>query len=287
MQHLAMDALGAKAARLEAVLEDYGRVVVAYSGGVDSALVAEAAHRVLGDDSVAVTAVSASLARRERIHAGDLASRRGWNHRFVDTHELERDSYVRNAPDRCYWCKTELFEVLAPFASELEAVIVVGTNTDDLSDHRPGLGAARRWGVKAPLVEAALCKDDVRALSALWDLPTAAKPASPCLSSRVAYGVPVTPERLSRIDAAEEAVRALGFEVLRVRDHGDFARLEVPASDIERAARHASEISAALHALGFSYVTLDLQGFRSGSLNEVLPAPRLASRDAKAERSDR
>jgi uncharacterized protein len=267
--------LADKQDRLHARLRTLDRLIVAYSGGVDSTFLAAAARRALGDHCLAVTAISPSLAERERQDAASLAARLGWNHLEIETHELDREAYARNRPDRCYWCKSELFEVLAPLARRHRAPIAVGTNLDDLGDHRPGLTAAQRHGVLAPLVDAGLTKADVRQLSALLGLPTADKPASPCLASRFAYGVRVTPAGLRRVDRAEEALRGLGFGVLRVRDHGDLARIEVPPADIPRAAALGARIGADLLSLGFRYVTIDLVGFRSGSLNEVLPAPRL------------
>ncbi|MGH2702141.1 MAG: ATP-dependent sacrificial sulfur transferase LarE [Actinomycetota bacterium] len=269
--------LGAKSSELTRLLIEMERVVVAYSGGVDSALVASEAHDALCDGAVAVTAVSPSLAERELRAAADLAVRRGWNHRIVTTHEIEREEYVRNASDRCYWCKTELFEVLAPLAEELGAEIAVGTNLDDLSDFRPGLAAADENLVRTPLADAGLTKADVRALSAARGLPTADKPASPCLASRFAYGVRVTPEGLRRVDRAEEVLRELGFDVLRVRDHGDLARIEVLAAEIERVAALRTKIETEFKRLGFNYVTLDLGGFKSGSLNAALASPRIRS----------
>jgi uncharacterized protein len=268
--------LGRKRSHLEGILRTLERVVVAYSGGVDSALLAAVAHATLGDDSLAVTAVSPSLARRELRAATELAGRLHLNHLVVSTHELKREDYARNDSSRCYWCKTELIEVLGPFATERGATIVTGTNLDDLGDHRPGLQAARERGVRSPLAEAAFTKEDVRALSRAMGLSASEKPASPCLASRFAYGVRVTREGLSRIDRAEEVVRSYGFELFRVRDHGDLARIEVESTEIERAAALREELCSGLRELGFRYVTLDLTGFRSGSLNEVLAPPRIA-----------
>lgn len=269
-----MDAvLTRKKQELDRVVGALDRVVVAYSGGVDSALLASVAHDVLGDRALAVTAVSPSLARRERDAAARLAKTFGWTHVEIETAELDRPEYVRNDPDRCYWCKTELFEVLEPLAREQGALVLVGTNADDLSDHRPGTRAARENNVRAPLAEVGLTKDEVRSLSKMKGLPTAEKPASPCLASRFAYGVEVTRQGLARIDAAEELIRSLGVEVLRVRDHGDLARIEVPPEHIADVVAARERIEAGLKELGFVYVTVDLTGFRSGAMNEVLPTP--------------
>jgi uncharacterized protein len=280
-------ALQEKATRLTTILADLERVLVAYSGGVDSALLAAAAHETLGPNAMAVTAVSPSLARRELAGASELARSLGWNHRTVDTHEIDRAEYARNSADRCYWCKSELFDVLDPVAEEMRATIATGTNLDDLSDYRPGLRAARERSVRTPLAEAGLTKSDVRSLSAARGLPTADKPASPCLASRFAYGVPVTSEGLERIDRAEEIVRALGFDELRVRDHGDLARIEVPPDTIDRVTAQRAKIERELKALGFTYVTVDLGGFRSGSLNASLGNPRIRREKARTERPDR
>jgi pyridinium-3,5-biscarboxylic acid mononucleotide sulfurtransferase len=248
-------------------------VIVAYSGGADSAFLADVAHEVLGDRALAVTAVSASLAPEEREAARAVARERGWRHREVETFEGEREGYVRNAADRCYHCKTELFETLARLVdADPATAVLVGTNLDDESDVRPGRRAAREHGVRAPLLEAGLTKDEIRELSRARGLPTWNKPASACLSSRIAYGVEVTPERLDRVARAESFLRALGFGQLRVRDHGDLARVEVPVEDVPRLASDElrSNVAAFLRELGFAYVTLDLEGFRSGSMNAVL-----------------
>jgi pyridinium-3,5-biscarboxylic acid mononucleotide sulfurtransferase len=272
---------GREAKRLELtrILSALGDAVVAYSGGVDSAFLAACAHETLGQRSLAVTAVSPSLARRELEAARALALDRGWNHTTVGTHEVAREAYARNDPDRCYWCKAELFDVLEPIARRRNAIILVGTNTDDFGDFRPGLQAAAERDVRAPLAEAGLTKEDIRLLSGDMGLATAEKPASPCLASRFAYGVRVTPEGLRRIERAEELLRSMGFDVLRVRDHGDVARIEVPLEEIEAAVHARERIARGLRSLGFHYVTLDLDGFRSGSMNAVLPAPTIGVPD--------
>ncbi|MEW9530969.1 ATP-dependent sacrificial sulfur transferase LarE [Microbispora sp. NPDC049125] len=248
-------------------------VVVAYSGGADSALLAVAATRALGERALAVTAVSPSLAASERAGARAFAREHGIAHLEVCTDEADRPEYVANGRDRCYHCKSALFDALAPLAAAMGARIALGTNLDDLGDHRPGQRAAAERGAITPLVDAGLTKADVRRISAELGLRTAAKPAAPCLASRVGYGDPVTPELLLRIEEAEAAVRELGFPVLRVRAHagGTVARVEVPADDIPRAARLREPIDRAVRGTGFTFCSLDLSGFASGRLNDLLP----------------
>jgi uncharacterized protein len=256
-------------------LRSYGSCLVAFSAGVDSTVVAKAAKLALGDRAVAATGASASLAAGELEQAVALAGLIGIRHEIISTGELADPNYLRNAPDRCYHCKTELYDELAPLARRLAlAVIANGANADDLGDYRPGMTAAREHQVRSPLVECGITKALVRELAAGWNLPVWDKPASPCLSSRVAYGEEVTPERLAMIDRAEQYLRGLGLRTVRVRYHrGDLARLEVPAEAISRLAEVEvrSAVIDELARLGFKYVTLDLAGFRSGSQNATLP----------------
>lgn len=265
--------------RLVETLRGYGRVAVAFSGGIDSTVVAQAAQLALGAAAVAVTATSDSLASGELEEAEALARRIGIRHRVIRTDEFADPDYTRNAPDRCYHCKTELYDSLVALRDELGVdVIASGANLDDAGDHRPGMRAAAEHGVRHPLLECGLTKDDVRALARAWDLPTWDKPASPCLSSRVAYGEEVTPERVRRIDASEQWLRRHGLRLVRVRHHrGDLARIEVPIEELPRLAAPGlrDELVAAFRALGWAFVALDLEGFRSGSLNTLIPADSL------------
>jgi pyridinium-3,5-biscarboxylic acid mononucleotide sulfurtransferase len=264
---------------LTKTLRGYGRVAVAYSGGIDSTVVAQAAYEALGDAAIAVTAVSESLAAGELEQAQDLAQKIGIRHRVIRTEEFADPNYRRNDSDRCYFCKSELYGRLSGMLNELSVeVIASGANTDDMGDYRPGLRAASEHGVRHPLQECGLSKADVRALARGWGLPTWDKPATPCLSSRVAYGEDPTPERVRMIDQAEQWLRQRGLRVLRVRYHkGDLARIEVPLDDLPRFVelQLRGELIAAFRALGFKFVTLDLEGFRSGSMNSVIPVESL------------
>ena len=257
----------------------YGRVAVAFSGGIDSTVVAQAAFDALGRAAVAVTAVSASLATGELEEAKELTQRIGIRHRVIYTEEFSDPNYRRNDSDRCYFCKSELYGRLKSMLPELEAdVIASGANLDDIGDYRPGLRAAVEHNVRHPLQECGFTKTTVRALALGWKLPTWDKPATPCLSSRIAYGEQATPERNLMIDQAEQWLRQQGFQVLRVRYHkGDMARIEVSPDDLPLFAglELRCELLAKFRTLGFKFVTLDLEGFRSGSLNSVIPVEDL------------
>ncbi|WP_211592592.1 ATP-dependent sacrificial sulfur transferase LarE [Microbispora sp. H10836] len=260
-------------ARLTSRLREESALVVAYSGGADSALLAFAAARALGTRALAVTAVSPSLAASERAAARDFARRHALAHLEVRTDEADRPEYAANGRDRCYHCKSALFDALAPLAAAMDARIALGTNLDDLGDHRPGQRAAAERGAVAPLVDAGFTKADVRAVSRELGLVTADKPAAPCLASRVSYGDPVTPQVLRRIETAEAALRDLGFPVCRVRAHagGTLARIEVPQAEIPRACELRERVDAAVRGAGFTFCSLDLSGFASGRLNALLP----------------
>jgi pyridinium-3,5-biscarboxylic acid mononucleotide sulfurtransferase len=266
-----------KESQLLEVLGAARRVLVAFSGGVDSSYLALAAHRALGADAMAVTALSPSYPASHRAVAEQVVAAHGIAHRFVATDEMSNPEYRANRPDRCYHCKTELFRVMGALREELgfEAV-AYGVNTDDTGDFRPGHRAAAEQGVLSPFLDAGLSKADIRALSREARLPSAELPASACLSSRLPYGTEVTPERLAQVERGEEALRALGFRQVRLRHHGVLARVEVELGELPRALdpSMAQRISAALKPLGFRYVSLDLDGYRTGSLNEVLKISR-------------
>jgi uncharacterized protein len=267
------DALAAKHDHLRAILGGYGSAMVCFSGGVDSTLLLRVAHDVLGDRCVALTAVSITMAGSERRAAAELAAQIGARLEVVDSHELERPGFAQNPTDRCYHCKAELLEIAAPRARQLGLdAVLLGTNLDDLGDHRPGLAAADERGARHPLVDAGLGKTEVRALSRALGLPTWDKPQLACLSSRFPYGTEITPERLRQVDGFEDGLRALGFRQLRVRYHGDVARLELELADMPRAldASVRQAIVTLGRAQGFTFVALDLAGFSSGSLNQLI-----------------
>jgi uncharacterized protein len=273
MESVTETTLAAKQDALIARLRSAGRVMVAFSGGVDSSYLAWAAQRALGDASLAVTAVSASYPESHRKLAEVVVAQFAIPHRFVDTHELERPGYRANGPDRCYFCKTELFEVMGQLRGELRFdAVAYGVNTDDQGDFRPGHRAAQEHGVLSPFLDVALSKAEIRALSRAAGLPTADLPASACLASRLPYGTQVTPERLRQVERGEEALRALGFRQVRLRHHGAMARVEIDPAELALALtpEMAHAISAAIKPLGFRYVALDLDGYRMGALNEVL-----------------
>ncbi len=271
--------IAAKRDLLLKLLRGYGSCAVAFSGGLDSTVLAKAAQIALGDRAVAVTGVSASLAAGELDECRDLARQIGIRHEVIETNELTNPEYQRNDSNRCYHCKTELFVEVEKLSRRLGvAVVCDGSNRDDHGEHRPGLRAAREQQVKSPLAECEFTKPEIRQLAAHWGVPIWDKPATPCLSSRIAYGEQVTPERLEMIDQAERFLREQGFQPLRVRYHrGDVARIEVSPDALPRFldADFRREVIDRLKAAGFKYVALDLEGFRSGSLNAILPAESL------------
>lgn len=271
---MATDAVADQQQRVLAILRELGSVAVAFSAGADSTLVLKLAIDALGPDRVvAVTGRSDSIPRAELDEATRLAAVLGVRHVFLDTDEFDNPDYLRNPVDRCYHCKSTLYTHMARWIDENAIqTIVNGTNADDLGDHRPGLIAARQFGVRGPLAEAGLTKSDVRALSRELGLTTHDKPANPCLSSRVPYGDTITPEKLRMIERAEAFLREMGIRECRVRHHQGVARIEIPSEQLSRLTQTetAASVDAHLRALGFDYVTLDLRGFRSGSLNEVI-----------------
>lgn len=256
---------------LEAVIAGHRAAVVGYSAGVDSSVVMAAAHRVLGARSLAVTAATETITGEDLELAESIAREHGWRHEVISYDELAIPGYAANPTDRCYYCKDALYTRLVAIAAENGAVVLDGANLDDVGDYRPGRRAAGEQNVYSPLIEVGATKEDVRSLALLYGLPNHAKPAAPCLSSRVPYGTPITRELLEQIDKAERALRSLGFQTLRVRHHGDVARVELPREEFERALELSERIDEALREAGYRYVALDLRGFRSGALNEALP----------------
>lgn len=275
-----MNSLETNAEQLLRWMSGYPSCLVAFSGGVDSAVVATAAASCPDTNAIAVTADSPSLPSGELQAAREIAESIGIRHIVIQTKELQRSQYVANAGDRCYWCKTELYQQISRLPEADGAVVLNGTNTDDLGDYRPGLASAREHRVLSPLVECGLNKAAVRELARFWKLSNWDKPAGPCLASRISPGVQVTPERLQIVDLAENFLRSLGFEVVRVRWHeGPLARIEINPNLIAKVVQPdvSTQIQQHFKSLGFKFVTVDLAGFRSGSLNDLVPIDTLQS----------
>jgi len=267
-----------KEERLREIFRELDSVIVAYSGGVDSSYVAYVANAELGPRAVCITGQSASLPEYQRAEIEGVVQKFGFQHEVIQTEELENPGYRANNPDRCFFCKDELYTKLEAVARTRGVKSIVdGSTVDDLGDYRPGRRAASQHAVRSPLIEAGLTKSEVRELSRRATLPTWDKPASPCLSSRIAYGTTVTIERLGKVDRGEEILREFGFREFRVRHHDQLVRIEIAPAEMDRVLRKdlVAELARRFRELGFKYVTLDLEGFRSGSMNEVLDRPQI------------
>jgi uncharacterized protein len=262
-----------KQERLLALLREMDRVIVAYSGGTDSAYLAWAANEALGERAIAITADSASIPESHKRDAEEFVRKFGISHEYIETHEFENPDYIKNDANRCFHCKDELFTRLAEYAGARGITeIIYGVNQDDLGDYRPGQNAAKLHQVKAPLVDAGLTKSEIRELSRIAGLPTWDRPAAACLSSRIPYGTPVTIQNIKTVEVGEEEMKALGFRQFRTRFHGELVRIEVAREEMEKALNleMAGKLTAIFRKLGYKFVTLDLQGYRQGSLNELL-----------------
>jgi pyridinium-3,5-biscarboxylic acid mononucleotide sulfurtransferase len=270
---LISNSVSEKLHQLEAIFREMDQALVAYSGGIDSTLMAHIAHRILGDRALAVTAISPSLLPDDLEDAKIQALEMGVMHRLIETHEMDNPNYTSNPINRCYFCKSELYDTLKPLAQEWGySYIVDGVNADDLQDYRPGIQAAKERGTRSPLAEVGITKLEVREIARSLGLPWWDKPAQPCLSSRFPYGEAITVEKLRRVGQAERYLRTLGWQTLRVRSEGEVARIELPAEQIPVfvAQTNLEELVQQFQSYGFVYVTLDLEGFRSGKLNQVL-----------------
>lgn len=265
-----MDGLEALQSRLEQEIAGLGSVVIGFSAGVDSSVVAAAAHAALGQQALSVTAITETITEEDVDLARDIVQKLELNHRWIEYSELAIEGYAANPSNRCYFCKDALYERLSELAQAEGRIILDGTNADDAGDYRPGRDAAQLHGVRSPLLDLGITKAQVRELAQLYGLPNHDKPSAPCLSSRVPYGTHITQEILEQIGTAERNLRSLGFNELRVRHHDDVARIEFPPEDFNSAVLLAHEIDKAVTDAGYRYVALDLRGFRSGSLNESL-----------------